>query len=131
MNINHRALIILVTALVGLAGCGEQKTRTLKSRSSSKNSTEDSQDHLYSKFDESTPKDAGFNPRIAVDAFEPITEFPVVAARNVGNRVRDEDLVLGIELNGKSRAYPIQQLCGPQREIVNDKLGGQAIAPTW
>ena len=41
------------------------------------------------------------------------------------------ELVLGVTVNGQSRAYPINMLTGPSREIINDQLGGQAIAATW
>ncbi len=41
------------------------------------------------------------------------------------------ELVLGVVVNGKARAYPINQLTGPMREIINDELGGTAIAATW
>jgi hypothetical protein len=34
-------------------------------------------------------------------------------------------------VKGESRADPINMLTGPQREIINDRLGGRAIAATW
>jgi hypothetical protein len=40
-----------------------------------------------------------------------------------------EELVLGVELNGESRAYPIGLLA--RREIVNDSVGGHSIAVTY
>jgi hypothetical protein len=39
------------------------------------------------------------------------------------------ELVLGVELNGEARAYPIGLLA--QREIVNDSVGGHPIAVTY
>jgi hypothetical protein len=45
--------------------------------------------------------------------------------------VAASELVLGLTLGGAARAYPINMLTGPQREIVNDELGGRAIAATW
>jgi hypothetical protein len=36
-----------------------------------------------------------------------------------------------VMINGESRAYPINMLTGPSREILNDRLGGTAIAATW
>lgn len=41
------------------------------------------------------------------------------------------ELVIGVERDGHARAYSINQLTGPQREIINDVLGGTAIAATW
>jgi hypothetical protein len=39
------------------------------------------------------------------------------------------DLVVGVELSGDSRAYPVATLS--RHEIVNDTVGGQPIAVTW
>ena len=39
------------------------------------------------------------------------------------------DLVVGVELGGDSRAYPVATLS--RHEIVNDTVGGQPIAVTW
>jgi len=41
------------------------------------------------------------------------------------------DMVMGIVLNGQARAYPVNYMNGPTNEVVNDTLGGQAIAPSW
>ena len=59
----------------------------------------------------------------------PITDPAIVKADK--SSVHDNELVIGVEVNGKARAYPINQLTGPQREIINDELGGTAIAATW
>jgi hypothetical protein len=45
--------------------------------------------------------------------------------------IADSDLVLGILLNGEARAYPVNYMNGPTNEVVNDVLGGEAIAPSW
>ena len=37
--------------------------------------------------------------------------------------------VLGLEINGESRAYPIPFMS--EHEIVNDEVGGRLIAATW
>lgn len=76
---------------------------------------------------------ADFKPRVVIPrAFPAIKDFVVVAGAGAGEKVvRDEELVLGVVVGGKSRAYPINQLTGPRREIINDKLGGVAIAATW
>lgn len=37
--------------------------------------------------------------------------------------------VLGVSINGESRAYPIPFMSA--HEIVNDEVGGQLIAATW
>jgi len=43
----------------------------------------------------------------------------------------DNDLVMGVVINGEPRAYPVNYMNGPYNEVVNDELGGQAIAPSW
>ena len=50
---------------------------------------------------------------------------------DVAGQLGPTELVLGVSVNGQSRAYPINMLTGPSREIINDQLGGQAIAATW
>jgi hypothetical protein len=72
-----------------------------------------------------------FRPEKAAARYQPITEFDVVTARDVGDKINPSELVVATTLNGKSRAYPINMLAGPSREILNDELGGTAIAATW
>jgi hypothetical protein len=71
-----------------------------------------------------------FQPRRVVPPMPPIVDAPFVAA-DLANRVNDADLVLGVVVGGAARAYPINMLTGPRREIINDTLGGRAIAATW
>ncbi len=61
-----------------------------------------------------------------------ITDAPFLSVQKADSTVvRDEELVLGVVHKGQARAYPINQLTGPRREIVNDRLGGDPIAATW
>ena len=41
----------------------------------------------------------------------------------------DEELVIGLELNGDARAYPVRLLS--LHEVVNDTVGGRPVAVTW
>ncbi len=43
--------------------------------------------------------------------------------------LKGTDLVVGLELGGDSRAYPVATLS--RHEIVNDRVGGIPIAVTW
>ena len=72
-----------------------------------------------------------FKPRrlIPSDRFKPITKFPILKAADA--EIGDNELVLGVVVEGQARAYPINMLTGPSREILNDELGGVAIAATW
>ena len=73
-----------------------------------------------------------FQPTVVVQSiFEPITEFPIVAAREADKQLNDAELVLGVTVAGEARAYPINMLTGPEREILNDTLGKRPIAATW
>ena len=55
----------------------------------------------------------------------------MLSASQVTNQVTESDLVLGVVVNGKARAYPINMLNGPRREIINDTLGDQPIVAMW
>lgn len=72
-----------------------------------------------------------FTPFQVVPPFPAITNAPVVAGSLINGEVTENELILGVEVNGESRAYPINMLTGPDREIINDRLGGVAIAATW
>lgn len=70
-----------------------------------------------------------FQPRQVVAPFEPIKNAKTVAVGDTD--LRNQELVLGVTVGGEARAYPINMLTNPTREIINDHLGGQAIAATW
>ena len=72
-----------------------------------------------------------FRPQRVVGAFPPITKFPILSAKDAAETINDAELVLGIEINGKARAYPINMFTGPRREILNDTLAGVPVAATW
>jgi hypothetical protein len=76
--------------------------------------------------------DANFKPVTVIKrAFPPIVDARSIRADQVAEQVRDNELVLGVVVGGKARAYPINMLTGPRREIINDTLGGRVIAATW
>ena len=63
------------------------------------------------------------------EAFE---QFPIVPVAEVKNALDPAELVLGVTIGDESRVYPLNVLNEvPQRKVVNDTLGGQAIAATW
>lgn len=72
-----------------------------------------------------------FRPVRVVPQQKPITDVPILSAEDIGGRVTAKELVLGVTVNGESRAYPINMLTGPSREIINDTLAGRPIAATW
>ena len=66
-----------------------------------------------------------YNPRRA------IVDAPFLKASEVTDQVTDNELVLGVEIKGMARAYPINMLTGPSREIINDTIGETYLAATW
>jgi hypothetical protein len=61
----------------------------------------------------------------------PIVNVPIAPADDAELDVRDTHFVVGVELNGESRAYSLNMLSRPDHHVVNDTLGGQPIAVTW
>ena len=55
--------------------------------------------------------------------YRPLVVTPEMAALD------SDDLVIGVNISGESRAYPIRPL--RFREMVNDELGGTPILVTW
>jgi hypothetical protein len=74
-----------------------------------------------------------FNPKTVLrNPIRPIVDAPFVRGKDATDEfVTDSELVLGVVVNGEPRAYPINMITGPRREIVNDRLGGIPIAATW
>jgi len=71
-----------------------------------------------------------YAPRVVIPrAFPAITDPKLVPAEQ--SDLANNELVIGVEIDGEARAYPINQLTGPRREIINDTLAGTAIAATW
>jgi len=77
------------------------------------------------------PSAESFFPTEAVPRPSVVRDFKIVSADQVGDRIRDEELVLALEIAGQARAYPLNVMTGPSREVFNDELGGRAIAATW
>jgi hypothetical protein len=80
---------------------------------------------------EDTDPHPEFDPFQVVPPFPPIVIVPIIRGADVVDQVVDKELVLGVVINGEARAYPINMLTGPSREIINDTLGNRSIAATW
>ena len=73
-----------------------------------------------------------FAPRTVIrKPFRAIVNAPVMSAEAAGRTLHGNELVLGVVVGEHARAYPINMLTGPTREIINDTLGETAIAATW
>lgn len=60
---------------------------------------------------------------------EDVPAIMVTAAEADANGMNANTRVLGVSINGESRAYPIPYMSS--HEIVNDEVGGRLIAATW
>lgn len=72
-----------------------------------------------------------YQPYVLGEKQAPIVTVPSQPVRNVRERLGEAERVIGVVVGGQSRAYPLNMLTGPTREIFNDVLGGQPIAVTW
>ena len=77
------------------------------------------------------PDPNGFAPMDVVELQKPITEFEVVSRKQADGWLKDVELVIGVVVDNKPRAYVINTMTGPEREIFNDVLAGRPIAATW
>ena len=77
------------------------------------------------------PAKRKFDPVRLMEQLPPITEFELKSVAEADPEMNPEEFVIGVHINGKARAYPINMLTGPHREIINDELAGTAIAATW
>ena len=68
-----------------------------------------------------------FDQRLPRDAIQPIYEPRFVGGSP--NSLHPGELVLGIELNGESKAYPVAPL--NFREMINDVVGGVPVLVTF
>ena len=68
-----------------------------------------------------------FNQILGLDAIRPVYDPVFVSAEEAD--LADDQLVLGVAIDGQAKAYPIAVLNG--REMVNDELAGIPILATW
>ena len=117
----HRFSFVIVLLAMGLlfAACSQQPAE-----STGQNPAEEvraTTGERYSEYEIITVL-----PRDAISA---IDEPVFVSAEEADETYTDEELILGVDLNGDARAYSIPLLSS--HEIVNDVVGGRKIAVTW
>ena len=66
---------------------------------------------------------------LARDAIRPIYENEVEFVEGQHAPYADDELVIGLEINGEAKAYAIGPL--NSREMVNDTVGGVPVLVTW
>ncbi len=72
---------------------------------------------------------ASFTPIRFLDRQPPVANPETKGISESG--LAANELVLGVSVNGESRAYPLNMMNRPEREVINDMLGGTPIAVTW
>ncbi len=77
----------------------------------------------------SAPRDMSSFTMLREEGF-PLNLNPTIISAEEAD-IDSSDMVMGIVINGQARAYPVNYMNGPTNEVVNDVLGGQAIAPSW
>ncbi len=63
------------------------------------------------------------------DAISSITAPGFVPVSQAARWMRSDDRVIGVDIGGEQKAYPIGTLS--RHEIVNDVVGGKPVAVTW
>jgi len=82
---------------------------------------------VYDPVDVGDPLPTGFRQLLPRDGILPVYDPRFVAAGDSG--WSDGALVIGLELDGESRAYPVGFL--NRREMVIDSLAGIPVLVTW
>jgi hypothetical protein len=54
-----------------------------------------------------------------------VTGLSITTAQDMGSRIRDQDFVIGVEIDGAERAYAINMMGTPETELLNDTLHDQ------
>ena len=67
-------------------------------------------------------------PAVRLSGFVPLDD-PAFLAANETEYFGDDELVLGVELAGEYRAYPVRML--RYHHIVNDMVGGEPLLVTY
>lgn len=63
------------------------------------------------------------------NTIQAILEPKFVTGEKGSNQYENDELVLGVSINGDHRAYSIPFLSS--KEIINDVVGGRAVVITW
>lgn len=77
------------------------------------------------------PVDPDFTPIRIAERYEPVTDVPLLTAREAVAQLARAELVLGIVVGGEARAYPITMLAVPDHGVINDVVGGTPVVATW
>lgn len=66
---------------------------------------------------------------VEMDVHAAPVDPPSISAEEANLSLDDEEIVLGLVVDGTPIAYPIRYLA--TTEVMNDRVGDTAISPTW
>ena len=134
MSIRHavqlRTLLALAAVAVALAAAAACGSTGNMASSGSENAPEAGEDDtlLASILREEEPTGlSSFRQLLDRDDIDPVYDPSFVSVSQSG--LQPDELVIGVSIDGDSRAYPIRYL--RWREMVNDEVGGVPILVTW
>ena len=78
---------------------------------------------------EQVPRELEIVTLLGFDAIPAITDPSFVSAGQAAAWMDPDEQVVGLEINGERRAYPVTMLS--RHEIVNDDVGGVPVVVTW
>ena len=126
----ERVLVFLVVIVIGIFGWMFAVSYFAELENQEVGENEEGKPiNTSERFAESYTKE--FKPLRVGRPFPVINSVPVFDVETADKELQANDLVLGVEINGTARAYPIAMISQPIREVFNDQLGGTAIAATW
>ncbi|MDA1190441.1 MAG: DUF3179 domain-containing protein, partial [Candidatus Poribacteria bacterium] len=134
MRVGGRTAVgLVISLLMSVLGCAEAQTDVLGAPAQIDDAVDP---RVRAQFPEFFPDGVnhtiplgdiahGGPPKDGIPALTDPKVIPLAAA----DYLDDDDVVLGVSLNGETRAYPLKIL--NWHEIVNDELGGKRIAVTY
>lgn len=126
-----RALLLLSIIIVA-TGCGAYLISwggEYRQRQAARALSREMEKHMLGV--DNPPSPESFFPVEVVPRPPTVTGWQIVSVKQAIGLVDADELVLAVEINGEARAYPLNMMTGPEREVFNDTLGGRAIAATW
>jgi hypothetical protein len=127
-----RKLVILCGVLILVVGIMILRDRSSSTTTIVNNDTVPTFATLLSGRDEekhTVPLDQIVSGGPPPDGIRSIDSPKFVSAEEANEILQDSDLVVGLDVNGDVRAYPLQILVW--HEIVNDNVGGMPVAVTY
>ncbi len=123
---------VLVVALAAVAFLGFvffalEPTDPQPTTSSAAEAERADPEEVYDPFTAGEELPSGYRQLIRRDDIRPIYDPTYVPAAEAD--WPDELLVIGVEVNGDARAYPVSFLT--RREMVIDEIGGDPVLVTW